>query len=932
MVDPDFDDTGDAGLSAVRVRERAAGDGAGDAFRAFLQAIPLPAWLHDVETLDVLAVNDALVALTRRTRASLVGAKTHDLYDPADRVAALRHLERLRSPEGAADEQAQVLRLAVAGGGSVSVRVASRAAPAVRAGARLAVAHEAAAEGRPLSDLPPRPQGGPAKSDQRWRMFVEMSPLPAVITRIDPATSRAAEFLVVNDALAEATGFTRGELMAVAPLDLIHPDDRGELFRDRARASTEARAPKLDSRLWRHVRKDGSYFDVHLGSVSLDFEGHAARLTVLSDVSARRRAEAAIAQSEQRYRTLFEVCPIAACVYDLATLRFLAVNDAMAQQYDFTREELLSMTALDLVAPEDADVMRALLDELRDPSTPEVLHRAHVVRHRVRGGAEIDVELIEAPLVYGGARARLVLHKDVTEHKRAEIDLVRRARVDAFRADLGAAMMADEPLPAHFERVVEAMVSHLDLDSVGVWVLDEATGQLELSASDGGLDVATAAGRRLRFGETWIGRAASRGAPVLLAVSDPGMRPMEVAHAHERGITNVAALPLVARGRVLGVVTAGSARPLPHDLVVLLRATAAQISHAVGAAFAYEALRIGESLSRSILANMLSALVTLSEDGVIESANPAATGAFGYSRDELIGRPFVALFDVPSRDSKALLAEARGRVTEQRGRRKSGETFPCDLRLFHLESLRGPGYAAILHDISERYEVERLKTEFVSVVSHELRTPLTALRGSIGLLAGGVMGALPDDAMELLQIAERNTKRLISLVNDILDLERLQRGKLELFIQPVRALSIVDRSIESVKPYADQERIRLEVRCVDEVVLGDGDRLVQVLVNLLSNAVKFSPAGATVEIATEIEPAAVVFRVTDHGRGVPATHRRLIFERFGQVHMSDSREKGGTGLGLAISKAIVEQHDGVIGVESEEGRGSTFWFRVPRGL
>ncbi len=779
---------------------------------------------------------------------------------------------------------------------------------------------------------PPPAASDRAESDQRWRMFVEMSPLPAVVTRLDVETGQAVEFLVVNDALVDATGFSREEILRRAPMDLIHPDDRGEVFRDMARLGAAARPAKLDSRLWRHARSDGSYFDAHMASFSLEFEGKAARLTMLSDVSARRQAEVEIAQSEQRYRTLFEVCPVAACVYDLATLQFHAVNDAMAQQYGYTRDELLSMTALDLVAPEDVEMMRSQLEELRSAELPGVLHRAHVVRHRMRGGGEIDVELVEAPLLYGGSKARLVLHTDVTEHKRAEIELVKRARIDAFRADLGAAMMADEPLQAHFDRVTEAMVGHLDLDSVGAWVLDEASGQLDLVAHAGGLDIATAGGRRLRFGETWIGRAASRGVPLLLDLQDPAMRPLEVAHAQEHGIVCVAALPLVARGRVLGVVTVGSATALTEDLVVTLRATAAQITQAVDAAFAYEALRIGESLSRAILDNMLSALVTLSEDGIIETANPAARTTFGYAHRELIGRPFTSLFDVPVSDTAALLGSARGRVTEQKGRKKGGETFPCELRLFHLESLRGPGYAANLHDLSERYEVERLKSEFVSVVSHELRTPLTALRGSIGLLTGGVMGALPAEAMELLQIAERNTKRLISLVNDILDLERLQKGKLELFIQPVRALTIVDRSIESVKPFADQESIRFVLRCADGIVIGDGDRLVQVLVNLLSNAVKFSGAGSSVEVSTEIEPAALVFRVTDHGRGIPATHRRTIFERFGQVHTSDSREKGGTGLGLAISKAIVEQHDGVIGVESEEGVGSTFWFRVPRGL
>ncbi|MEZ4300885.1 MAG: PAS domain S-box protein, partial [Polyangiaceae bacterium] len=735
-----------------------------------------------------------------------------------------------------------------------------------------------------------------------------------------------------NEALCEASGFSHEELIGAAPLDLIHPDDRIELFRDMARAVGVGRPSTFDSRSWRHLRKDGTYFDAHMGSVSITFEGQRARLTVLSDVSARSRAEAASAQSEQRYRVLFEVCPVAACVYDLTTLQFLAVNDAMVRLYGYEREDLLRMSVLDLVAPEDADLVIGQIEEMRKGIGTRGSRRAYTVRHRLCGGDEVDVELIEAPLVYAGHRARLVMHQDVTEHKRAQAELVKRARIDAFRADLGAAMMVDESPAAHFERVAEAMIGHLDLDSGGVWVLDEASGQLHLRANAGGLDVATAGGRRLRFGETWIGRSAARGAAVLLETMDPAMRPLEVTHAQEQGISWVAAFPFISRGRVIGVLTAGCSHSIPEEIIAILRATAAQIAQVVGTAFAYEALRLSESLSRSILGNMLSALLTLSEDGVIETVNPATMTTFGYSREELIGRPFVSLFDIASRDARVLIARTRGRVTEQRGKKKSGETFPCELRLFHLESLRGPGYAVILHDQSERYEVERLKAEFVSVVSHELRTPLTALRGSIGLLTGGVMGALPDEVMEMLGIAERNTMRLISLVNDILDLERLQKGKIDLFLQPVRVLSIVDRSLESVKSFADQERIQIEVRCTSDVVLGDGDRLVQVLVNLLSNAVKFSPPGSRIEVSNETEPSAVVFRVSDRGRGIPPSHRRLIFERFAQVHTSDAREKGGTGLGLTICKAIVEQHDGTIGVESEEGKGSTFWFRIPRAL
>jgi len=636
---------------------------------------------------------------------------------------------------------------------------------------------------------------------------------------------------------------------------------------------------------------------------------------------------------DERWRTLFDLCPAPTCVYDLASLQIHAVNEAMVRLYGFDRDELLAMTILDLVAPSDVDLVNSIVEELRRGQWPGVLHHPQTIRHRRKDGGELDTELIAAPVSYGDLRARLVLHKDVTEQKRAESDLVKRARIDAFRGDLGAAMTADEPLPAHFDRVVKAMAHHLDLESVGVWVRDEVTHQLHLQASVGALDRDTARGAALDFGDAWIGRAASSGAPVLLDMWDPAMSDDEVAQAQKACVTHVAALPLVVRKRVLGVITASRSSAFPDELVDILGATAAQIAQALGTAFAYEALRISESLSRSVLGNMPTAVVTINKAGLIETANLATVATFGHAVEELEGRAFATLFATPEADVPALAAQSRGRgLAEWKGLRKSGERFPCELRIFQIDSLRGPGYAAILNDVSERYEVERLKAEFVSVVSHELRTPLTALRGSILLLRGGVLGPLSEEVMEMLHIAERNSQRLMSLVNDILDLERLHKGKMKLFIEPVHAHDIVGRSLDSVKPSADQAGITIDVLGADEVVLGDGDRLVQVLVNLLSNAVKFSPPGSPVIVTTEVEHDAVVFSVIDKGRGIPPSHKRAIFERFEQVYASDAAEKGGTGLGLAISKAIVEQHDGTIGVESQEGAGSTFWFRVPRAL
>ena len=249
-----------------------------------------------------------------------------------------------------------------------------------------------------------------------------------------------------------------------------------------------------------------------------------------------------------------------------------------------------------------------------------------------------------------------------------------------------------------------------------------------------------------------------------------------------------------------------------------------------------------------------------------------------------------------------------------------------EVRLLHMETRQT---SKILQQTIERLtELERLKQACLSTVSHELRTPLTSIRGSLGLLASGAVGALSDEVVEIVAIAERNAVRLMALIDDILDLERLETGTIELQFAQVPIESILRRAMESCATFGRAHGVTIEAADVSASVWADADRIVQVIVNLLSNAVKFSPPGGVVTIGVGLGERWVEFRVADRGRGVPVAQRLAIFERFRQLETSDAREKGGAGLGLAICKSIVDQHGGTIGVESREGGGSSFWFQV----
>ena len=233
-------------------------------------------------------------------------------------------------------------------------------------------------------------------------------------------------------------------------------------------------------------------------------------------------------------------------------------------------------------------------------------------------------------------------------------------------------------------------------------------------------------------------------------------------------------------------------------------------------------------------------------------------------------------------------------------------------------------------DAAERRQMARLKDEFVSIVAHELRTPLTSIRGSLGLLASGRLNGTPQ-AQRMLEIAAQNSDRLVRLINDMLDLDRLQSGRLELKPARVEAAPLVEQSMHAVEGTASGVQVALEARIDPGLdVWADPDRVVQVLVNLLSNAAKFSPPGAVVEVVAENRGEQALFQVRDRGRGIPADKLDAIFERFRQVDSSDARDKGGTGLGLAICRSIVQQHGGRIWVASEWGKGSTFFFTLPR--
>ena len=238
-------------------------------------------------------------------------------------------------------------------------------------------------------------------------------------------------------------------------------------------------------------------------------------------------------------------------------------------------------------------------------------------------------------------------------------------------------------------------------------------------------------------------------------------------------------------------------------------------------------------------------------------------------------------------------------------------------------------FICIARDTTEQKKIERLKREFVEMVGHDIKTPLMSTELFLTFLASGANHSLPDELRSQAQLAEMNVTRLIRLVKNLLDLERLEAGRLSIERKITSAAKLLERSLVAVQAFAENCGVTIAIPQSRILLYGDEDALVQVLVNLLSNAVKFSESGQVVKVSVSETEREAEFKVTDSGRGIPEDARTRIFDPYEQVDLADQRLKGGSGLGLAICKSIIDMHGGRIGVDSESGKGSTVWFTIP---
>ncbi len=529
---------------------------------------------------------------------------------------------------------------------------------------------------------------------------------------------------------------------------------------------------------------------------------------------------------------------------------------------------------------------------------------------------------------------------DLTARREAAEALRQRTALLKLGAEVAHAFTAYDTLPQMLQACAEAIVTNLDAAFARIWTYKASENMLELKASAGLYTHIDGPHGRVPVGQFKIGLIAQERLPHLTnnVLDDPRVSNQE--WARREGMVSFAGYPLVLGDGLMGVLAMFSRHQLPPSVIDALSVVATHAAVGIERKEADLRLRESEARSRSIIESAVDGVVIIDDHGHIDHTNPAVERLFGYPAAELRGRHIDVLMHSTERaqgneelthDSATFERLKRGGTREVTGLRKDGSPFEGELTVSQFRIEERTYFTGVVRDISDRKRIERLQSEFISTVSHELRTPLTSIRGALGLVAGGVTGELPNEAREYLDIAMSNSDRLVRLINDILDIEKMQSGNMEFRLRSTDLGDAIRACIAANDAFASAHRVKLQLSpdVPSGEVLVDPDRLAQVITNLISNAAKFSPPDGVVEVSVERRGAQLRVNIRDHGPGIPQEFRSRIFQRFAQADASSTRQKGGTGLGLSISKAIIEKMHGQIGFEPAAEGGTVFFFELP---
>ncbi|HEV2279602.1 MAG TPA: PAS domain S-box protein [Acidobacteriaceae bacterium] len=686
----------------------------------------------------------------------------------------------------------------------------------------------------------------------------------------------------------------------------------------------------------RYRRRDGSTFPamVYLSAVRSSAGYIEGLVSVAVDLSATRRAEYALRESEERYRDLFENS-----AEMIATLsprgRYLYVNPAWQNLFGMDSAQFESLIGFESAFPPEVQAEAAALFH-------KALHGVRVERHPLRlqnaAGETVEVEAsLSCRREETGPVSVRTTFREVTQQNRRE----RRLRIQLVVSQIiGETTSMDEGLT----RVLEALCNTFSSEFAALWVVDEiqhvirprVTWYARGRSSEDFLHETQA--QVFSRGEGLPGLVWSHGKPWWINDVRSDIAFLRRTSARVSGYISGWGVPVRVGNQVIAVIECFSRQLIREDpdLLATVETVCGSVGQFMARAGQEARLRQMDRQREFILSSVADGIIGVDSSNRIAFVNPAAARLLEHEESDLIGQEIHSTLHPATVNCGPGCATRRAFASGESGSgqdvymRESGRSFPVEFALMPMVD-EGESVGSVLsfRDISQRYALDHMKDEFISTVSHELRTPLTSIRGSLGLLSAGMLGPVSDKAATLLRIAVANSDRLIRLINDILDLERMQSGRAPLAFRLVNIMDLARQVIENMQPVADSNQVALLCDGPPAPIEADADRLQQVITNLLSNAIKFSPAKSIVRIAIARKPDGVTLSVIDQGRGIPADKLETIFDRFQQVDASDSRQKGGTGLGLAICRTIVQQHGGRIWAEQNGMQGAIFRVFLP---
>ncbi len=775
------------------------------------------------------------------------------------------------------------------------------------------------------------------------------------------ATDLQGNLLIFNPAAERMLGYRSNEVLGQVTAQDLFPEGElervGQLLVSRLDRSPSIEMEGISAALKHYVqyvtsfpvsrvrgfeivcrRKDGTTFPamIYLSAVRNAEGSLTGLLAIATDLTATKRAEHALRESEERYRDLFDNSQEM-----IATLsprsKYLYVNPAWQTCFGKSAAAFESLINFEAAFPPEIQTsaaslfIRALKGERIDRANLRVQDASGMYR-------ELEASL-SCRQDRGEPMSVRCIFRDVTAQYQRERRLAMQLAVSQV---VGESTTSDEALPA----MLESLGTNLGFDMAGLWFVssDHHTRYLAGWYAPDRACVEfhrDSIGRVLQKGKDLPGQIWAAESPCWIEDLQEDSNFLRATSALADGLVTGWGVPVRVGNQVIAVVEFFSRQKQREDNEMM--ATVETVCASIGQFMARSAQESRlEELNRqkeSILNSVADGIFGTDSAGRIVFVNPAAASMLGAHAFDLIGRTVHSVVHEERKGREKCSEQCRtGRAFMVRegssGQdvfyRRNGASFPVEFSVTPMvEHNVAVGSVLSFRDISQRYALDRMKDEFVSTVSHELRTPLTSIRGALGLLATGLLGEMGEKASNLLRIAVTNSDRLVRLINDILDLERMQSGRAPLTYRNCDLEELARQAIDAMTPMADAAKVQLLLDSGPVHVEVDPDRLQQVMTNLLSNAIKFSPPQSQVTVSLERLLDGVAVSVSDNGRGIPKDKLESIFDRFQQVDASDARQKGGTGLGLAICRTIVMQHGGRIWAERNPDRGSTFRMFLP---